>query len=191
LKAGLAHPAHDAAAGASDSSGEPNAAPAPAGTPDANRADSARPEAQSGVDFDEQGDPEAGEDESGAEAHVDSIQGKFLRLVNERLKYELSRKIPALEKKWLLESLELDEYWLGRSQASHVLRKLGAEIADFDSSGLDSLGARYCVGTWCGQLVSYKNLKRDITPLRLFGLSQPVCVLSQTLSYDYVCFKAA
>ena len=62
-------------------------------------------------------DPEAGEDESGAEAHVDSIQGKYLRLVYGRLKYELSAKISALEKKWLLESLELNEYWLRRSQA--------------------------------------------------------------------------
>jgi hypothetical protein len=131
LQAGLAHGAQDAQ-GTSGTSGEPNAAPAPDGTTDANREDGAHPEPQPGVDFDEQDDSEAEEDESGAEAHVDSIQSKFSRLVYERLKYELSCKIPALEKKWLLESLELNEYWLRRSQASRVLRKLGAEIADFD-----------------------------------------------------------
>jgi len=47
-----------------------------------------------------------------------------------RLKYELSLKFPALEKKWLLESLSL--YWLRRSQGLRILQKLGVEIEGFE-----------------------------------------------------------
>ena len=44
------------------------------------------------------------------------------------LKYELSLKFPALEKKWLPESLSLNAYWLRRSQGLRILKKLGVEI---------------------------------------------------------------
>jgi hypothetical protein len=89
-----------------------------------NHADNARPQPQPGIDSDFEvleDDPDGGEDVPGAEAHANSVQGKYLRIVQQRIKSELSRSFPGLEKKWLLEHLQLNGFWLRRKRVSSVL----------------------------------------------------------------------
>ena len=68
-------------------------------------------------------------EEPGADVTRDSveetgIQQQYLRGVHDRLKLELSGKLPALQSKWLLEHLKINDWWVRKEQAILVIHKL-------------------------------------------------------------------
>ena len=76
-------------------------------------------------DEDDDSSNEEDEDECTADqSSTDSVMKNYCSKVLERIRYEASQDFPVLHKKWLHELLVDNDYWIPKSRAKYVCRKL-------------------------------------------------------------------